>query len=211
MSMKDLNKVKDRKWVAVLYPDAENYNAKKVINYLMENYDTCYVLHDKDKWEEDGADHKKGDKKKKHFHIVFRWTGASARYRGGIAQEISQKCKCDFPVTALEPCGKLDGALMYLIHYGEKEKYQYKMDAVTGSGELLQRFAELVTKSEDGKPVDEQIIEILDIIESFDGHISTSFLMRIAVSKRLLDGYRKYSYAIHRCLDEHNRIFAKTS
>lgn len=209
--VKDLDKIKDRKFCMVLYPDAENYSAKKVIKYLMETYDTCYVLHDKDKWSEDGDGHKKGEKKKKHFHIVFRWTGASARYRGGIAQELSQKCKCDFPKTAIEPCGKLDGSLVYLIHYGEREKYQYPIDAVTGSGVLLRRFAELVTKSEDGKPIDEQIIDILDVIESYEGHISTAELMRIAVSRRLLDGYRKYSYAIHRVLDEHNRKFAKTT
>lgn len=209
--VKDFDKIKDRKFCMVLYPDAENYNAKKVIKYLMQTYETCYVLHDKDKWSEDGDGHKKGEKKKKHFHVVFRWVGASARYRGGIALELSQKLKCEFPRTAIEPCGKLDGSLMYLIHFGEREKYQYPIEAVTGNGALLRRFSELVTKSEDGKPIDEQIMEILDCIEGIEGHISTSELMRIAVARRLLDGYRKYSYAIHRVLDEHNRKFAKTT
>lgn len=210
--MADMDKKKDRKFCLLLYPDAENYNAKKVLRYLQDSYDVAYALHDKDKFsaedEEENPEHKAGTVKKKHYHVVLRWTGASARYRRGLAQEISQKCKCEFPKEAIEPCKDLDGALLYLTHTGEKEKYQYKVSAVKGNT-LVEKYQKLVYLSQEGTPIAEQLQAILDVIEGNEGIVRTADLMAYCIDNHYLEGYRKYTYPIHRILDEHNNFYKR--
>lgn len=213
---KDLDKVKDRKFCLLLYPDADDYPCKKVLNYLEKNYEIAYILHDKDKWtgddESENASHKAGELKKPHYHVVLRWTGASARYRTGLAKEITQALKLEriFPKTAIEPCGKLDGSLMYLIHYGEKEKYQYKMEKVKGTERLMELFYKLISTSEGGLTAGEMMEDIINWIDAYENRsILVKELVRYCISCCYMDVYRKYSYSIHRMIDEHNAgVFA---
>ena len=57
---------KDRKFCAVLYPDAEDYNCEVALNNLRSNFPRwAYCLHDKDTTDD-------GELKKPHYHVVVR-------------------------------------------------------------------------------------------------------------------------------------------
>lgn len=198
----DFDKVKTRKFVFVLYPDAENYDCKKVLEYMQSNYECAYILHDKDKWthedEEQNADHKEGELKKPHYHVVLRWVGKSPRYRGGIAKEMNIPKESIEPIIA-EDC---DGALLYLVHSGEKDKHEYSIDEVKGS--LKEKLAGLLEYSQEELPEGEQLQSIISFIMQEQKKVMTYELMEFCIELQFLKVYRKYSYQIHRILDEHN-------
>lgn len=198
----DMDKVKTRKFVLLLYPDSESYDCGKVLEYMRMNYETAYILHDKDRWtkedEQENPEHKDGELKKPHYHVVLRWVGKSARYRGGLAKELNIPKEACEPILA-EDC---DGALLYLVHAGEKEKYQYTLEEVKGS--LKSKLSDLLNFSQEEKPEGEQLQDIMCFILQEQNKLYTHELIEYCIVSKYLKAYRKYSYQIHRVLDEHN-------
>lgn len=200
--MVDFDKVKTRKFVSVLYPDSDSYNCQEVLHYVLENYDCAYILHDRDVWtdedEKKNSEHKAGTLKKAHYHLVLRWVGMSPRYRGGLAKELK------LPKESIEPvmADSIDGALLYLVHAGEKEKYQYDLSEVEGN--LTDRLFSLLNYSKEENPLEEQLTEIMEYIECQPNKLKTAELLTFCIHRKYLTAYRKFSYQIHRILDEHN-------
>lgn len=109
-------KFRSRCFNLVLYP--ENWQHFDTHDFILQDYDSACILHDKDVDEE-------GNIKKPHWHIVIRcknavWNTALAKELG-IEDNYIQKCR------------SLKSSLKYLIHYDNPDKYQYSIHSVEGS------------------------------------------------------------------------------
>lgn len=106
---------KSRSFAMVLYP-YEDYTHSIAIQKIFELYDYAYIEHNEDTYDEDGEEHKKGDKKKEHAHIVLKFE--NARHKSKIAKEIGIEenyiQKSNFVAYT-----------RYLIHKDDPTKYQY--------------------------------------------------------------------------------------
>lgn len=110
------NDNKSRSFAMVLYP-YEDYTHSLALQKAMETYNFAYIEHDSDIYEEDGEDHKKGDKKKIHGHLVLKFE--NARHKSKIAKELEIEenyiQKSNFVAYT-----------RYLIHKDDPSKFQYK-------------------------------------------------------------------------------------
>lgn len=99
----------------ILYPDSEEHQKilEYVKGYLSEIMDVAYILHDRDKWDEDKYDdednlvHKKGDVKKPHYHVVYQpkrsTVAGQIKFWGGLLDK----------VVGVE---NIQGQMIYLLH-----------------------------------------------------------------------------------------------
>ena len=99
----------------ILYPDCEEH--KKILEYvkgfLSDIMDVAYILHNRDKWDEDAYDddgniiHKKGDSKKPHYHVVYHprrsTVAGQIKFWGGL-------------ISHIEGVSNIQGQMIYLLH-----------------------------------------------------------------------------------------------
>lgn len=121
-----------RKFCGILYPDAENYDCDHVLE-VVKNYfdDWAFILHDKDVIEETG------EQKKAHYH----WVGSLAN-PVLISTVVN---RLEVPPQSVEFVKKngnkvnWKGAVRYLVHDVNPEKYQYDVNEVISNFDI-QRF-----------------------------------------------------------------------
>ena len=184
--MSDPNKFRDRKFVAVLYPEDDTHVA--AIEKLMSGgYNFAAILHDKDVYE-DGEN--KGELKKPHWHIVLRFKNAV--WNTAIAKELG------ITPNYLEACKDVDASLVYLVHYGNPEKFQYEYESVFGPMKI--KLATLLADTDEGT----RILNIVDIVESSPGPISCSELLKKAVAAGLYADLRRMGHLATCLVREHN-------
>lgn len=90
--------------------------------------DYCYIIHDKDVYEETTEKHKKGDLKPAHVHLLLRFKDDQiqrvkyiARWFG-IAENFLSTIKGDW-----------NSACLYQIHFNAEDKFQYDVSEVTAN------------------------------------------------------------------------------
>lgn len=118
-----------RRFCGILYPDAENYNCDDVLETIKSYFDEwAYVLHDMDVMPETG------EAKKPHYHWV-----------GGLknpTQITTVVNRLDIPANFVEYVKKRGGkdnwkgAVRYLIHDCNPEKYQYSVERVVSNFDI---------------------------------------------------------------------------
>ena len=132
-----LNNVKSRCFRIELYEDTESYDFLDVRQYIESHYDYIAIRHDKDTFDEDTKEHKKGDKKKTHWHYVIRWEKAP-RTASGVSKELGVEERFIIPVYGGDNTRTgLKASLLYLTHVDELEKYQYDFLRLSGRGNLI--------------------------------------------------------------------------
>lgn len=184
--MSESLKFRDRKFVAVLYP--EDVTHVECIEKLKSGgYNFAAILHNKDVYED--GDHK-GELKKPHWHIVVRFKNAV--WNTAIAKELG--------ITAnyLESCKNVDASLLYLVHYGNDEKAQYDYEEVFGP--LRLKLATLLSDTDEGT----RVLNIVDIIENSPGPIGYSELIKKAVAAGLYGDLRRMGTFAVGLIREHN-------
>ena len=137
---------KDRKFCGILYPDSESYNCEDVLLHLYDYFqEAAYILHDKDL--EDGKP------KKPHYH----WVG---RLRYGVTLETIQRKLSVFGVSGnfVRKCKSFKGAVRYLIHADDIDKFQYSVDSVTTSFNL-DKYLDSVSAEDMASSILAEIIE----------------------------------------------------
>lgn len=99
----------------ILYPDCLEHQKifEYVRGYLSDIMDVAYILHDRDRWNEDKYDddgvllHNKGDLKKPHYHVVYRpntsTVAGQVKFWGGLLDK----------VVGVE---NIQGQIIYLLH-----------------------------------------------------------------------------------------------
>lgn len=118
------NNPRSRCFNLLLYPDDPTHNFL-ILQLMAGNYDCAYCLHDKDTYLFDTGEHKAGELKKAHYHVVIEFP--NKKYLNALAEELG------IEKNYIQKTDSFKGSLKYLIHYGDETKYQYDFDEVQGS------------------------------------------------------------------------------
>ena len=180
--MADSQKFRDRKFVMVLYPEDPTH-AAAMEKLKSGGYNFAAIKHDKDVTEN-------GEKKKDHWHVVVRFKNAV--WNTSIAKDLG------ITPNYLEACKDVDSALLYLVHFGNEDKFQYEYEAVFGP--LKVRLATLLAEPDEGA----RVLTILDIIEKTPGCISYSDLLKKAVAAGVYADLRRMGTIGVALVREHN-------
>lgn len=120
---------KYRTFACELYPEDKEH--LKILDYIKKYFEYAYILHDKDKWEEDSVDddgiiiHKAGDIKKPHYHVILNFKNPRSL----------EKLKNELGLKHLETCNFYFYA-RYLIHKDYPRKFQYDEKEIVTNMEL---------------------------------------------------------------------------
>ena len=183
---------RSRCWCAVLYPEDESHwNCMSILE--QNGYTYAAILHDKDTWEDSDNGHVAGELKKPHWHIVLYFK--NPRYLNAIADELG------ITPNYLEVCRNRDSSLLYLVHDGYPEKYQYDVDEVFGS--LTPNLEKLLLCEDEG----ERVKTIIKIIDSVPARLSYRQLLLKVCDNGLYGDFRRMGSGVKYLLDEHNADF----
>ena len=197
--MSDILKFKDRKFVAVLYPEDPSHAA--AMDKLMSGgYDFAAILHDKDVYETDGTDHKKGDPKKPHWHVVIRFS-PNALWNTAVAKDLG------IEPNYLEKCRNLNKALTYLVHRDQLDKFQYDVEEVFGSESMKTILKKLLTEEDEGA----RVLSIIKMVEDSPSIISRTEFLKRACREGYYGELRRMGEWAGVIIQEHNdEIYAET-
>lgn len=132
---------KSRNFCTVLYPESDiDLNTMKLIK---EQYDYACILHNKDV-DENGAI------KKPHFHFVIKTQ--SPCYISTLSNHIQLN------ENRIEWCRNLTGAIRYLIHIDDPDKYQYSADEIEANFDFSKYFSMSLSAEEQAKVLTEFIL-----------------------------------------------------
>lgn len=184
--MSDSQKFRDRKFCAVLYPEDATH-AAAVEKLKSGGYNFAGILHDKDVYED--GEHQ-GETKKPHWHIVIRFKNAV--WNTAIAKELG------IEPNYLEACSNVDSALLYLVHFGNEEKFQYEFESVFGP--LQVRLSTLLAEPDEGS----RVISLCDLLENASGPMGYTEFIRKAVAAGVYADLRRMGSFGVKILQEHN-------
>lgn len=184
--MSNPEKFRDRKFVAVLYPEDPSH-VECIDKLLSGGYNFAGILHNQDVYED--GEHE-GELKKPHWHIVLRFKNAV--WNTAIAKELG------ITPNYLEACKDVDSALLYLVHYGNEKKAQYEYESVFGPLKL--KLATLLADTDEGT----RVLNIVEIIENSPGPIGYSELLKKAVAAGLYADLRRMGAFAVGLMREHN-------
>lgn len=185
-------KFKDRKYVAVLYPE-DSTHAAAMEKLKSGGYDFAAILHDSDVYEEDGKDYKKGDLKKPHWHIVIRFS-PNALWNTAVAKDLG------IEPNYLEKCRNMNRSLLYLVHRDNPEKFQYDLSQVFGSEAMISVLSKLLTEEDEGL----RVLSIVKMVEDEPGIISPTEMLKKACKDGYYGEFRRMGMWSHIIIQEHN-------
>lgn len=178
---------RSRRHLLILYPDDETH--MRAFDYIKQNFEHLYILHDKD------VDLKTGELKKAHYHVVIEFK--SAKWRSALSKEIG------ITENYIEQVKNYENVLEYLIHYNDDDKYQYSLDEVKGTFKgKLEKFL-----SNDGKDENEKSLELIDYIVEYPSELTLSSFSYWVAGVGKWDIFRRSSAIFIRIIDEHNSKF----
>lgn len=115
---------KSRSFALELYPEDETHC--DVLDYIISFFEYAYILHDKDRFDEDIFDeeskeliHKAGDLKKPHWHVIICFKNPRS----------VNSLKDELKLAHIETCN-FYAYSRYLIHKDSPLKYQYKKEEI---------------------------------------------------------------------------------
>lgn len=182
----------------------ENKNAKTFVLELYEEdptmhfaidymkncpYSCAYIWHDKDVYDD-------GTPKKKHMHVVLKWC---AKVTISVIAKNLQLAS-----NYIDTCKSETSSLLYLIHKGWLDKYQYDPDEVQGNGCLYTRFKTLVEDEEEG----DRVLRILKILDDNPYVLSMRDFIKLCCEAGCYPELRRGGYLIAQALKEHNEEYA---
>ncbi len=188
-----MDKVRSRSWCLVLYPDDDSHCA--CVDFLRKSgYAYALIKHDRDTYlEGESEDHKAGELKKAHWHIVLRLQ--NPRWREAVAAELGIK------PNYLEPCRNRDSALLYMIHDGYPDRFQYDVSDV--SGPLALNLAKLLVDDDEGQ----RVKTIIQLIDDTPGMVSYRDILLKACDSGLYGEFRRLGSGVKWLIEEHNAVF----
>ncbi len=119
-------KIRSRTFDLLLYDEDETH--KDALKKLDTGYKYIAIKHDKDTWSDDDKlpdGVQVGDLKKAHWHVIVRFP--QARWDTAVAKELG------IARNYLEKCVSYEGSLLYLVHRGYPDKFQYDPDECIGN------------------------------------------------------------------------------
>lgn len=163
-----------RVWVAIFYPESIKLDWEKIWS---DNYIKAAVspVHDRDIYDSDAEDHKAGDFKKAHRHVVFQFSGSKSFNQVWDILKLIALDPAHCPPPQI-PHGDICQCVQYLVHYNHKDKAQYlRSDIVSINGFDTDRYFRLNSEQEDQLftalrqyIIDNNIYEYWDLFQCLD-------------------------------------------
>lgn len=178
-----MNKFRSCNFNLILYSEDETH--KNALEFIKKNYDYAMICHNLDTDDN-------GEIKKEHYHVVIRFK--NAKWNTALAEELG------ITENYIEESRSLKRSLLYLIHYYDENKHQYKIDDVEGT--LKSRMKEFILN--ESKTESEKVVEIFDMIDSTKDIIEFDKFVRHIASIGYWDVLRRSTGLILRYLDLHN-------
>lgn len=166
------DKYRSRCFDLLLYDEDQTH--KDALAKLSTGYKYIAILHDKDTWSDDENipdGYAAGDLKKPHWHVIVRFP--QARWSTAVAAELG------IAENYIQKCVSYDGSLLYLVHRGLPDKYQY--DPSECIGNLIKDLEKALTDEVD---TDEKMLDVIAILDDKDYWSMRSFLEEAARRKR---------------------------
>lgn len=166
-------RVQGKNFTVLLYPDDPTH--PQALAKIMKKWDYCYILHDKDTIIDDIDEELEQNEKKAHYHVVIMLP--SERTVNGLAKELGIEQRFIRKVTSLK------AMLLYLVHTGLYEKYQYKPNEVHGNriSIFLEAYRSIETDTE-------KLLKVIDIIQNRNC-TEFSYTMKLLA----FEGYTKFA------------------
>lgn len=179
----------------VLYPDClEHRDMLKFLEGHSYQFQIVYILHDKDVYYEDTEDHKKGELKKSHYHVLVHCKNAK-----------SLKSFLDYFAVWIdyaEVISDCDSYVHYMLHDtpNSLHKFQYDVSLLQGDKNLIRKFVQ--------KTHFVQLTEVLDTLQDNGGRM-VSLLRSASLSERddLLEVIKQYQSLICTCSNQEFKLF----
>lgn len=191
---KDKQDKRYRNFRILLYPDNPAHNLA-AIRLSSAEYNAVGMLHEMDVFTENDPERGivKGQIEKKHWHFVVKFK--NAKTFSALAKEL------DIEPKFIQKCDNYKGALLYLTHANNPEKFQYSPFGAAGTlaGDLIQ-----IT---DGRPEYLKILDIAKYISDFKGKIKLSDVLTYSCSNGLYSTYRRDLQTVRELIGEHNERF----
>lgn len=187
-----MDKVKTRTYCMILYPNEDPTHANAIWLLTSNGYSFCAIDHDMDTYDDydDCEPDQIGQLKKPHTHVVLRLK--SPRFKEPLAKELG------IAPNYLQVCRDSKSAMLYLIHDGYPNKFQYDVDTVYGSLKFeLEKY--LVSEDEGSR-----VLKILDLLDSMPKPCSYRRLLVAVCQNGMYGDFRRMGSGIKTLLDEHN-------
>lgn len=185
------DKYRSRNFALLLYPEDPTHLA--AIKLLEEGgYDFAAILHNEDTWSDadpefDPEKHTAGEKKKEHFHVVVKFL--NPKWDTALAKELGIK------PNYIRDVKNLDKALLYLVHVGYPDKYQYDFDSVIGP--LKVNLQKLLRDDDEGS----RVLQIVEMIDNSPAPTYREILIK-ACKAGLYGEFRRLGSGVKYLLDE---------
>lgn len=184
---------KSRVFSLELYPEDNSHMI--ILDYIKNNFEYAYILHDKDIHENDVVNengeliHKKGDIKKPHYHVLI--TFKNPRYVDKLKEELNLKHIESANFYAYS---------RYLIHLGYPQKFQYKRQDIITNIDL--RIDNALKRDYNSDEQDARIL--LDFIfkKCNEGFLTFRTLTEFAMENDCLRELQKKSYFYNQFCDQ---------
>lgn len=185
-------KTRCRTFDLLLYEEDETHRA--CLEKLASGYKYIAILHDRDRWSEeetlpDGV--QVGDLKKPHWHVIVRFP--QSRWNTALAKEFG------IAENYIQKCNSYEGSLLYLVHHGLPNKFQYSIEDCKGT--LIKDLEKALDTECD---IDEKISDVLDILDDNEFWTMRSFLEE-AVRRKRGGMALRMAGLLGTIINEHNR------
>jgi len=176
---------RSRTFALELYPEDDTHVEK--LQYIMNYFEYAYILHDKDKWEDETEEHKVGDLKKPHWHVIICFKNPRS----------IESIKKELDLPHIETCN-FYAYSRYLIHKDQPQKYQYNELEIFTNIEL--RIMNALKKDYNSKEQNSRLL--LDYIFSHNSYVSFKMLTDYALEHDCLLELQKNTYFYSKLVDD---------
>lgn len=173
---------RSRSFCMILYPEDPTHVA--CIELLQScGYTYGIIFHDKDLDKDDEC-------KKPHYHVLVKFP--NPRFRFPVADDLGIKS------NYIRACRDVNNYLLYMIHFGFPDKYQYPHDELHGP--LQSQLIKLLCDDDEGS----RVLQIVRIVDDTKGHCSYRSTLVKCCEAGLYGEFRRLGSGVKYLIDEHN-------
>lgn len=169
-------------WFLLLYPD--NPKHVEILMRVIGRYEYAYILHDKDKFEEETDE--ENPEKKAHWHVYVHT---------GIQKSVMQVCK-ELLIDGenerfIQRAVNKDACIVYMTHYFEHNKHQYDKTEIQTNirSVVIEAFAKVMTDTD-------KMIKVCHIVQN-GNFVQYSELVELLCVEGLVKEVRKCGNTIY--------------
>lgn len=183
-----MSRIRAINYTCILYPD-DSTHVEAMYRLQSNGYSFIGILHE--------FDHESDDinkpLKKPHYHFIVCFT--RQKDLNPLAAELG------IAPQYLEPCRNKEGAIKYLVHANNPEKYQYLPESLFGT---LKPQALAILES--GTSQEEKVLNLLFLLDTLPKPCSYRKFLTACCEANLYAQFRHLGFGVKLLLDEHNGI-----